>query len=618
MKELLSLDDVVNSLSNIKDQGTTAELICSDESFFDTKEGNVGQKQILQFKGIFKTSSDNVKIAALKLLIYNISQNINKSKIIDPIINELFEEISNFSVSPIIMPSKMYELGKVCFHFFRTIIKAKFPQKIVDGNVFSGLMANINLDIEFNIEYLRESLLCVKNIAKYESQKMVVFEKSAKSIQTLIANLLDQKWVIKHLVSPEDQIILLHEAFSIIHYLVVHSQQFKSHFITNDILAQIELFYNLIIADEDKYSLIRLFTDLEPVNDQKLSDTLSRFLPRLIKFGKTTKNDIFLTACLGGLRNFTCASTIPTIISAEIVWIAKFINHSNLNIVEHSLVVIGNILLKEKLKPKSVTQHIIKSCFALLQKNDLNPIYPISVLVNLSMDDNIAQMICADGETELFSRLNELSLTHTNKQMQQEALNLMRNLLIDSQSCQSVQSLALPQILDDIHFKKQSFRLEKMEIIRNLLLQHESSFCVIYKDPAFLFELKYCLSSSDDEIQKVSLDIVEFLVSMRSKNPTYANDLLYEDIISVISINLTTGHLNPTIKKRYSKLLLELNEHEGLKQKQDPWDLIKTGWTESDALFNRIKPKLDVFPELKIKSFKKPNKKPKVKRTNSK
>ncbi|KAI8906773.1 armadillo-type protein [Gorgonomyces haynaldii] len=266
-------------------------------------------------------------------------------------------------------------------------------------------------------------------------------------------------------------------------------------------------------------------------------------------------------------------------------WLIKSIHIGSHHLIEHLLLMLRNMTLLNHDVYCEFVDEIIKIVFRNMHSSCR--LHALCILCNLTVNDHVSQKASLQGGSKLYATLvNIFADELLDLEVRRVALQCLRNLCIDQDACRKILYTAIPKIQQLIHRRDNPFRLETIQIVRNLIVQSEQCFQKIYVQDGFLGEIVDCIRSSDTLIQGCALDIVRFFISCKNNN--VMDDLINEGCKNGLLIPMTHQNENASCAADY---YTKLQAYQRQKMKQESvWDRLGLEWKRQNEIYG-IKPK---------------------------
>jgi hypothetical protein len=305
-------------------------------------------------------------------------------------------------------------------------------------------------------------------------------------------------------------------------------------------------------------------------------------------------------ACLLALNNSTSKFYFEISqlkIFENLEWFFDILNNATLNIELQvaMLAILRNVTVNGTYSVGSALNNIIDLVLGPIlnydsQSNEDICLHSLSILCNISHNDSTAQLICFIGKSIIFEKL---LLIFDSKKSQiltkKAALFCFRNLIIDQESCATIKRIGVPKFLSLFLDGNETFRVECIQILRNLFLQSEDCLNFFYERDGFLAEVIECSCSlSSPSLQIAALDIIHHLIILNKNH--FMNDLVNQGCLKSLMISLQEGNVNRSIASEcfnYLSCFVETS-----KVSNDPWTRISEEWKIQDSLLKKQSKKI--------------------------
>ncbi|KAI8927510.1 hypothetical protein BC831DRAFT_174280 [Entophlyctis helioformis] len=204
----------------------------------------------------------------------------------------------------------------------------------------------------------------------------------------------------------------------------------------------------------------------------------------------------------------------------------------------------------------------------------------LSLICNLSTNDQMAQWLAVEGEAPLFSALFSLVMFSSQTRLQQLALSCVRNLCIDEASCSTILSMGGDRILELLYHGIPGVQRECLQVVRNLALQHGPSFHEICNSDGFLPEIVASLCTGDGSVQRCAIDFVQYCLDRSAAMPSLCIELLDAGCLPALLVPTEERGENAAAAAGCFERLQEMDK--ALRGSGDPWMRIYKEWKAMD------------------------------------
>eukprot|EP00842_Homolaphlyctis_polyrhiza_P001044 jgi/Hompol1/1940/HPOL_001412-RA len=194
----------------------------------------------------------------------------------------------------------------------------------------------------------------------------------------------------------------------------------------------------------------------------------------------------------------------------------------------------------------------------------------------------IAQTLALEGGASLFAALFSMIMFSHNIPLQKQALSCIRNLCIDEASCSLILTMGMSKLLDLLYHGAQGIQLECLQIIHNLIIQHDPSFQEIYNSDGFIAEIVASLCSSQLETQACAIEFIRFCLDKVDVVASACNDLIEAGCLSALLVPAEERNQNSAAAAQCFEKLHEFEKK--LNASGDPWTRIWKEWKEEDRI----------------------------------
>ena len=214
----------------------------------------------------------------------------------------------------------------------------------------------------------------------------------------------------------------------------------------------------------------------------------------------------------------------------------------------------------------------------------------ISILINVSVVDKLAQRICFESGSGLFDHL--FALCEKYEKFNGRILSLIRNLCIDRISCNQVVQIGYEYLLRHLIRGSIQVRTECSQIIYNVMIQNPNHFELFHSldelIPEYLASLTLNFKSHKSKLlQHCSLDLITFLMNIDDalKRVSYRQELIKYGVIQSLHGLLCCDDVDAKVKSRASLCLSELRLFQSTvgDVKSDPWKYVAVKYSMSQG-----------------------------------
>ncbi|KAL2919589.1 hypothetical protein HK105_200501 [Polyrhizophydium stewartii] len=204
----------------------------------------------------------------------------------------------------------------------------------------------------------------------------------------------------------------------------------------------------------------------------------------------------------------------------------------------------------------------------------------LDTICNLSIADKAAQMVATLGGAALFSALYSLVMFSPDTALQRLALASIRNLCIDEESCTLILTMGGGKLLELLYHDAAGVRVECMQVVRNLVMQHEASFQEMYGSDGFVSEVVASLCSSSVATQACAIDMVKFCLDQTERLPCLGVDLVESGCLPALLVPAEACSENSRAAAECFERLHALDR--SLNGSGDPFTRLWREWKEQD------------------------------------
>jgi hypothetical protein len=286
-----------------------------------------------------------------------------------------------------------------------------------------------------------------------------------------------------------------------------------------------------ISVEKVKLQLILCYGTVMSMNTKLLSESGNAIdlIPRIVAVCKITDSIGLKNACLFALNNAT--SKFYTQLSEQeafqdLSWMIDLYFVSSLDFKQLVLGVIRNTsiacctgynFLNVRRFVKLALDTMAREVSLVVATKELErniKIHALSILCNMSVHDETAQLVCTMGGALLFTQLMSILEAHNSKEEKRVVLFCFRNLTIDLKTCSTILVVVAPKFVHMLIDGNNTFRLECLQILHNLLILSEEAFTYLYQCDGFLAEVIECARTPNPPLQSCAIDIISHLISL--------------------------------------------------------------------------------------------------------
>lgn len=365
-------------------------------------------------------------------------------------------------------------------------------------------------------------------------------------------------------------------------------------------ISQITWMLNRIDNEDVILQSVLLYNTLMIMDGSRLNEAANFFDPidnivRLCRDSKNYQIQITSVLCLKNATAIFYISISQVTVFQNVQWLIDLKECSDQNIHEHVLAILRNISITSNtgFRFNTCLAKVIRLVLQLLDvsnikksRNNINiRLHSLCIICNISTHDSAAQLICQIGGPELFQTLFSIVELQNSKEETRMALSCFRNLCIDNLACSSILSIGAPKVVRLILAGNNDFRIECMQIIRNLLIQSEECFHYLYQTDGLLPEIIESTRSSNFQVQQCAIDIINHLIS-RGKGHIL-NDLINEGCLKALLIIIEgESEIKIAATECFKKLQLHQQSQQSALPFNDHWTRIWHEWRTADTLAN--------------------------------